>query len=262
MQGLMSLFEWYNLVYTLPFGLAVLLMIVSALGMGGQEHDLDHDHDADLDHDFDHDADHDVEAEPGHSGGHGGEGHDAPVVHTLLSLLGVGKVPITVLVQSFLVSWAVIGWNVNIWLAKALKVPEAFILPSVGISFCGALASMRLLASLFHKLMPGSETYAKGPLDLLSATGTAVFKIDRAGGYADVYDDTRTLHRVHCRSQSGVLPRGSRVMLVDYHSDGTYEVRPVNEHGEPTVSRRATADSVHMPVPAAQTREIEPEAED
>jgi len=37
-QGLKTLFEWYNLIYTLPFGLSVLLMIVSAMGLGGHDH--------------------------------------------------------------------------------------------------------------------------------------------------------------------------------------------------------------------------------
>lgn len=312
MQGIKTLFEWYNLIYTLPFGLSVLLMVISAMGLGGHssdadhdadlgadhdadldadhdvdlEHDLDVDHDLDMDHDVDVDLDHDLEVDADHdldldhevdldhdldhdidhgadldheaeadqdvAGDHDAahDGHSYVAAHqaesflkALLSLLGVGKVPITVLIQSFLIAWAIIGWNANIWLAKAMRVPEAFILPSMAISFAGAVVVMRFMATCLSKLMPSSETYAKSPLELLTSTGTAVFRIGPNGGYADVHDETGTLHRVRCRCRTGVLPRGAHIMLVDYHGDGVFDAALRTPNGDGRRSTAAEAES-------------------
>jgi len=234
------------------------------------DHEVDLDHDADLDHDLDHEvdydlaADHDADADADHgadhevhassNGTHHGADHGEGIFKALLSLLGVGKVPITVLVQSFMIAWAIIGWNANIWLAKAMRVPEVYILPSMAVSFFGALAVTRLMATCLHKLMPSSETYARSPLELLSASGTALFRIDGSGGYADVYDEQGTLHRVRCRSRYGEVPKGAKVTLVDYHGDGLYEVAAPTHNGSNGNGEAKTG-------PEPRTRSVEVQAE-
>ena len=57
------LLSWWNLIYIVPFGLAmVYLGLYSMTGMGG-DHDADADADADVDADAHGDAGHDVDAD-------------------------------------------------------------------------------------------------------------------------------------------------------------------------------------------------------
>ena len=92
----MELLQWYNLVFVLPILAAVLYigLLASGLGSGG-EGELDVDHDADLGHDFDA-----AHAHP-EAGAH--------LLGAVLGLLGVGKVPLSILLMSLFLVWGGAG---------------------------------------------------------------------------------------------------------------------------------------------------------
>src|SRR5829696_983280 len=126
------LLEWYNLIFLLPLFLALFYVGIYAIsgltfgetdmdasgdvdpeahieldghaaGPAEMHHDLDHDLNADADADADADVHTDADTDA-----HGaGEGHDAAVapgsvLATVLSLLGVGKVPLSILLTMLL----------------------------------------------------------------------------------------------------------------------------------------------------------------
>ena len=77
------LIRWEWLVFLLPLAFAVFLGLAAAVGVGMDDGDADHD----IDHDIDHEG----------------------LGETVLELLGVGKVPLSVLLLCLLVYWSVLG---------------------------------------------------------------------------------------------------------------------------------------------------------
>ncbi|MCS6862520.1 MAG: YqiJ family protein [Abditibacteriales bacterium] len=232
------LFEWYNLIYTLPFGLAVFyLLVTTALGLiGGDSHDLGHDHDAHVDHDVDVEADHavevhaehDVEAHAEHDvdhdaahEAHGNHGHG--FAHDALAFLGAGKVSFMLMVELFLLSWGVFGWIFNGLLQPILKRPEAFIVPSVGLTLLTSALFTRLTTGLVGKIIPKEESFALTRQQLVGLTGRTIFSVDHDSGAAHVRDQFGTLHQVACRTiGGGEIPRGREVLLVKYVAERDY----------------------------------------
>jgi ABC-type nickel/cobalt efflux system permease component RcnA len=143
---------WYNLVYLVPFFLALLYLVLYALSgitfgedLAAEGHDLEHDaavdhdldHDAVVDHDADHDAsaehDYDHDADPDADAGHDAKSGAAPhqadhVGHEssearakvegkylirALSWLGIGRVPFSILLMVLCFSWGFIGFAIN-----------------------------------------------------------------------------------------------------------------------------------------------------
>ena len=81
------LLNWWNLIFLLPFGLALLylgLYTISGVtfGDGDVDHDFDVDHDVDADADADHDISADHDADAGHDAG-GGQGGGHPSAEIL-----------------------------------------------------------------------------------------------------------------------------------------------------------------------------------
>src|SRR5690348_1949992 len=117
------LVNWWNLIFVLPFGLALLylgLYTVSGVTFGESDLDADHDFDAgadvdadvdaDADADVDHDIDSDVDADAD-SDADADADHDADTdaehetqfspALAVMSWLGVGKVPLSIVLMVF-----------------------------------------------------------------------------------------------------------------------------------------------------------------
>ncbi|HEX7663395.1 MAG TPA: hypothetical protein VF407_02750, partial [Polyangiaceae bacterium] len=95
MTALHFMFAWANAPYTVVGGIAIVFALLQASGLlgvlaGSSDHDLDADGDvdADTDVDGDHDADHDSDDAHGFGA-------------ALLGPLGVGKIPLSLVWQSF-----------------------------------------------------------------------------------------------------------------------------------------------------------------
>src|SRR5438067_3052533 len=137
------LLSWWNLIFIVPFLLAMLYLGVYTLtGITFGEADADADMDADadvhvdaeVDHDIsaDADADHDISAESNadHDIGndHDAGDHDADqdgdhdaddgggpssALLAALAWLGVGKVPVSLLLMILLMTWGAVGFGIN-----------------------------------------------------------------------------------------------------------------------------------------------------
>ncbi len=249
-----ELLQWYNLVYVLAFFFALLYAVLNAVGLashGGADLGLDHDVDAhvDLDHDVDvhADVDHDVEVGVDHhvpdfhadAAGHVEAPPGEPsVLEEALSFFGIGKVPLSVVLMTFLITFAVVGWAVNALLRPVLVTPAAFFPISCGAAIVLGLGGTKLLAATLGRWLKPIESAALRRGELVGRIATTSLPTDSAFGTALARDDYGTLHKVTCRVAQGAaaVPKGQTVLLVRYvpvkepgrRASGYYIVEPYN----------------------------------
>ena len=228
------LLNWWNLIFLLPFGLALLylgLYTVSGVtfGDGDVDHDFDVDHDVDADADADHDVSADHDAEAGHDADGQGGGHPSGAL-AALSWLGVGRVPVSILLMVLLLTWGVAGFIANAAMERH-GASAAFV--SLPLAALVSLLMTRLVSSGIARYLPLYETTARRRHELLGSVGEAIFPIDRKFGMASVRDDTGDLYQVACRVEPDAepIPKGAKVQLVAYNAKSQlfYVARPVAE---------------------------------
>jgi membrane protein implicated in regulation of membrane protease activity len=247
------LVQWYNIIFVAPVVLSAVYLVLSAMGMAG-EHDADHDvsvehdlsveHDVDMDHDVGvtHDAavDHEAGVEHAAEAGHalvGGIGHEAHDLHLSgdyeesllmrgLSLLGFGKVPLSILVTCLLVIFGVTGLICNglfEWVFPFKWAPGIYFWFSLAAALVCSFSLTGMTARGLSRIMPTSETYAIAPEDLVGRIGTVVWGLHEAQtGDVDVQDAAGDWHRVGARPVDGDIAKGASVILARYHRDGGY----------------------------------------
>ena len=201
------------------------------------DHDLDVDHDVHVNHDLDvgHDADHDLDADHDVDADHDLEAeHDAHVaVHhepsfmlRALSVLGFGKVPVSILMTCLMVIFGSVGLICNGVFAHALPWswgPALYFWPSLGIATMAGLTLTGTVARGLSRVMPTSETYAITPADRVGRIGVAVYALKEGElGVVDVKDEGGTLHRVAAKPLQGEIPKGSEIIVVRYQREGDY----------------------------------------
>jgi len=237
-----ELLQWWNLIYVLAFFLALLYIVLNSIGLVSEgaeadihadadfdhdidvgvdvdgdvhvdvdfDHDVDMDHDVDLDHDVGdvgHDFDHDVHAEPS-------------LFEEALSFLGIGKLPLSIVLMTFLLTFAVVGWAVNLLLKDVLSSPAFFFPISLGAAvFCGVGVTKTLAATLGRYVRP-VDSSATSRRSLEGKIATAKLPITAEFGQALVRDDHGSLHKVVCRVAEGgeTIPKGQTVLLIRYVS--------------------------------------------
>jgi len=225
------LLNWWNLIFLLPFGLALLYLgfyTVSGITFGdgdldadsdlgadaGLDHDLDADHDLDTDHDLDadHDADtdHDLESEAN-------EIAQGPSAMSLITWLGFGRVPVSIVLMVLMLTWGTAGFVANAALES--KGPLAALI-SVPIAAVISILITRLVVMFIVRYLPLYETTARRRHALLGCAGEAIFVIDHKFGMVSVRDETGELFQVACRvnEQSEPIAKGAKVQLVAYNA--------------------------------------------
>ncbi len=214
------------------------------------DHDLDADHDVDADHDID--ADHDADAEhdgetPGlpatvstgtgtslsaatgvpATSSHPFEGGSGWSFGAALEWLGVGRVPLTILVLVLCMLWGFVGFAVNMLLVGVPLVGPRPWLVSLPLAAIASVMGTKGLGGVLARYMPTTETYVHSRAALTGRSGVAMFGIDHKFGMAFVRDTTGDAHQVACRVYADGQPiaKGQRVLLVDYNSaDAFYYV--------------------------------------
>jgi hypothetical protein len=224
------LISWWNLIFLLPFGLALLylgLYTVSGVTFGEGDFDADHDFDADADADGDFEA-HDAEAAADHDADASADAdQDADTDHdsddtgsgrfSALTWLGVGKVPLSILLMVLLFTWGATGFFVNVFLAERGGRAVLVSLPAAAVA---SLLLTRLISAAMARWVPLNETTARRRHALLGSVGQAVFAIDHKFGMASVRDDLGDLYQVPCRvgEEQEPVAKGSAVKLVAYNA--------------------------------------------
>jgi len=213
-----DLLQWWNLVYVLAFFLAFLYVLLSAIGLASGGGGADAHMDAHVDAHAEADTHVDAHAEV-HGDFHGSAAHAAPgLLQEALSVLGVGRVPLSVVLITFLLIFSVVGWTLNMALSKVVWPPVLFFAISfVAATLCG-MGGTRLLSGTLGRYMRPFESAGIPRAALVGSIGTACLSINEDFGNAFVRDPYGTTHKVVCRVPKGFAPvaKGQTVLLVRY----------------------------------------------
>jgi membrane protein implicated in regulation of membrane protease activity len=196
---------------------------------GAPDHDvdIDHDIDSDIDHDIDHDVDHDTahpdahpQLEVGHAGGAGGA----------LSALGIGRVPLMLVMMSFLGSFGAVGLIANSLVSLGGSYPAWGLLVVLVASVLVALPLTGGLSRTFGRFASRSTTAVTFE-QLVGRVGTVVTpSVSATYGRVTVRDAHGSLHTVYAVVEAGeALPERSEVALVRYDpAERHFVVVPLN----------------------------------
>jgi hypothetical protein len=247
------LLAWYNLPFTLLILLSLILVVMQLVGLGGDgesDHDLDHDadldHDVDLDHDLEvshdldlqhdvdvdhavdlsHDIDHDIDHDMDHDVDHD-LNHEAGGLSGLgvLAYLGVGKVPLMILLLILFSTIGLIGWFLNGLAANLFGRYAGFFFVIV---FPVAVASGATITSrtarLFGQLLPPISTTATRAQAFVGKRGTVISPlVDEKYGMVHLRDAGGTLISVFAIARPDLtgapIKRGEEVLLLSYDPD-------------------------------------------
>ncbi len=199
----MEVLAWHNLVFLVPIAIAGLLVLALALGMSIDGHEADvHAHvPGDVDH-----------------GAHGYGEHG--LLAGALSLLGIGKAPMSVILVSAMLIWGVAGL---IYLGTA--GPEK---PGIAMAIAGvaALLGCRLVAEGLHRVLPSVESYYAGPDELVHLEGQVLYEVTPDSGTARVQDPKGNQRDIPCRVRPGEkrIPAGTSVRVREHLGEGVFHV--------------------------------------
>ncbi len=223
-----ELLEWHNLFFVISILTSFVILLLSALtGLG---HEVGGDVDADVDVDVDVDVGVDADAAAEHMIPHDtGQGVHGGGFSRALTLFGIGRVPISVLLCSFLVLFGGIGLISNQFFSSMRLPPVAYFWPSLGIAGVLGLIVTGRLAAFVAKHMPPVETIRITRRDLVGRIGTSVYGVDEKSGQVQVRDRHGNLHRVAARTAGGRVESGKDVLLEEHVAGGDYFV--VSESG-------------------------------
>ncbi|MGI4787321.1 MAG: hypothetical protein ACRYFS_00580 [Janthinobacterium lividum] len=205
MTGLNEYLQWYYLIYLLPGGVALFLLLISALGGKMHHGGTSHGH-------------HGL----GHS--HHGSGQQthqaASAARTpfLSAFFGLGRVPAPLVWGSTFLGWGVFGcWGTQFW-QSLLHLPAAFVLPALATALAGAFVTEKVTVEAASRFLPGDETFAVSSVDLCGLTGTVAFPVDIKRGRVHVFDTHGTMHDVSARTApgQGTIARGRTILVTDY----------------------------------------------
>lgn len=235
----MNLLEWQNLVFVLPIVLALILLGLSMLGSLGDndvsvDHDvgIDMDHDVDIDHDVDvhvgagnampHDFDHDIDMD-----------HDISMINLMLSALGIGKVPLSILGFCWLMIFGFVGISLNAVWKGVFDSINVLVVVSAGIALFTSLTLTGFLAKFIAKFMPKSESYGETLSDFINREAEVRYTVTSSAGTITLHDKYGNLQTLHARrdvSCESDIPPDTKVMILSYSSqDGEFLVIPANQ---------------------------------
>lgn len=195
-----SLLQWWNLVFLLPALAAVLYLLFLALGAIPFE-----GHHIDLGH-------------AGHLDLHDGLAHDhadGDPFHGALNLIGVGRVPLSLILLSFAILWGFFGWLGLRLFSMLFPAPEVSFWPALFFALVGAAVCTRLLASGLGRIMPGTESYGAEARELIGRMASVRYPLTESAGTVQIHDRHGSLHEVPARVLPGeaTIPIGARVVL-------------------------------------------------
>ena len=215
-EFLKDLSLWYNLIFTVPILVVLFYLILQIFGLA-LEFGGDFGTDAgDADIDVDVDADIDIDT-------------DFSAFDRALGFINVGKVPLVIVISTFLLFWGVSGFMTNGIIRSVLDgFPAPFIMASCGVALVVGIMATKFLSGLIARFFPSIETYSSNKESLLGQVARVVSgEINAKSGRAKVVDPYGNVLTVFCRISEGkeVPKRGDEIVLIDYDpSDKRFEV--------------------------------------
>ena len=219
------LIAWYNLPFTLMFGLGVILAGLQVLGLsndGDADADADADIDADADVDADAEVDHDVDQDVDNDLEQGADqdvNRDALSGFSWLAFIGIGKAPLMVVLLIVLLTTGLLGWILNGLVMGILGFfPAIVLLATLVVSVgAGSLVTSRV-ARLIGRALPPVSTTATRAQALVGRPGTVISPfVDDRYGMVHLRDDGGTLISVFATTEDEQpIARGDSVILLSY----------------------------------------------
>ena len=216
---------WYNWPFLLTIAVGVIFILVDLL-LGGISESFGLDADADLDVDMDLDVD-----------AGGPDGVAAQVGSLVLSLtwLGLGKVPISVLVETLLLSFGVTGLLVSA-VANDLLGLSAYAFPvSLATAIVVAPLVTKVVGELVASIVPADSTTSRKPGDFLDSVGFASSTLTHSIGQVrldatEKHPQTTLIARL-APSVPDDLPSETEVLIVGHDTaSNIYIVVPNDTH--------------------------------
>lgn len=209
------LLAWQNLIFLIPILIGLVAALATATGLGAEAGDTDATVETSVEADA---GEHDVDDLADHAFDHGSDSHGVQsVFNQALSLLGVGKVPLSIVITLLNLSFGLVGLVLmNTIFSLFGKLPIVSVLLSSATAAVVAIAITSFLAKAMSKVVPSFETRTVSKKDLLFRSARLVLPADGMSGYAQVIDEYGSMHQVRCRSRGEAIAAGIDAMLVDY----------------------------------------------
>jgi hypothetical protein len=217
----MAVLQWQNLIFLLPMLAAILYILLMTVGLfWGEGGDLDTGHDVHVD----------VEHNVGSAGHDAGNGHGSHVPHVSLlgrtfGLLGIGKVPMSILWLSICLIWGAAGLLLNVFLGmEAMRQNILF-------AALAAVVGARLVAEGLALLLPREESYHTPKAELVGQVGEVLYEVTTTSGTVRLRDPSGNLLDLDCRIQDGAgIKAGTKVVLQVYEPGAdVYYVRRLTQ---------------------------------
>jgi hypothetical protein len=245
LSALAYLTSWGNAPFSIAVGVAALfslLQVTGVLGLiAGGEGDSDHDVDGgdaagggDGGGETDADVDHDVDAEHDADADHDADGESRGIAATALEPLGLGKIPFSMVWQTFALAFAMTGLAINSrFLGVAGGAPVYTLLWTMPASTVAGYAATAAVARVFGPVFSSKGQEATTRAQLVGQMGVVISsKVDHAFGEVRIRDKTGHDLRVICKLASGatrVPTERQTVVVVDYEPKGGLVVEPLDD---------------------------------
>jgi membrane protein implicated in regulation of membrane protease activity len=192
-----DLLAWWNLVFLLPGIAGLCLAFLSTLGARGDD-----------------------AGEHGAPGAHPEPGRDREIEPGLWSAtrvaLGVGRVPLALILTTLLTVYGAIGLATN----RALPSMPALLPVSLAIAVFGSVVASLLVARVLAGMDPVEESPTSSFESLVGCSGTVVSLLPSAEGTARVQDHLGNVQEVRCKDLSSApLRPGERVVVARVESE-------------------------------------------
>ncbi len=193
-----ALLSWATLPYLIALGVAVLFAALQLSGVLGLLAGGDHDGDADADGDADGDAsaDHDGDADGDHDADDAAGASLASHGFSVGADLGVGRVPLSILWQTYALAFAFAGLaaNIAVWSARR-ALPLSTLAWSVPFSLAFGYAVTRLVGRVVGRAVSDPALEVTSRAGLVGKVGVVISsKVD--GEFGEVRIPVRTGHVV------------------------------------------------------------------
>ncbi len=226
-MGVLQFFiAWANAPFTVAGGIAIAFALLQASGLLGLI--AGGDHEADADHDLDHDVD------AAHDAGGDSEGdHDGGAQHAMLGALGVGRLPFSLIWQTYALVFAMTGLGLNARFGAAVSgVPLVSLAWTLPASLAAGYGAVALLAKVLGPVFSSKKEEATSRAQLVGSLGVVISSsVSRAFGEVRIRDRSGHDLRVVCKLSEGArAPKEhERVVVVEIDASGALLVAPIDD---------------------------------
>lgn len=257
------LVAWPNAPFTFAVCATVLFALIQVSGVlsvlsGGGDVDADADVDADVDADADADVDADADADGDGEDSDGDDGEsESGWIAKLGAPLGVGRIPITLIGQVFMVAFGVTGLVMNTYFVEASEIPWMSLLwtlpGATTIAYGVQSATARVLAPLVDD-RPAAATKRN---ELVGSIATVISRsVTEDFGEVRIRDrsghDVRLVVKLSRGGSS--LREGQEAVVVDVDAKGTLLVSALDLVMARVAEDRSDTDEVVVFRPRGQKR--------